>query len=208
MSNKFTIGDHVRITSVVTFDGIGQGLTGVIVQQDAVRTDCFRVALDNPTEEYEKLWAFSDFLEHVRREKQPVVVITSDGETTVATKRLGKRVLGRCVAVCGRDDKFDYDTGAAIAFGRLIGADIQHKDPATPKPIKVVCTAVMGDRAEAEFTPGKCYMAEPDGPDGIKIGGDHYMHDGCRLKGRFFDGKLNVSFDPTTYARFIPFVED
>lgn len=207
MSNKFTIGDHVRITSAVTFDGVGPGLTGEITTTGGLWFDACRVKLDAPTEGHDALWVPETFLVRIKA-KLPVVVITSDGKTTVATKRLGKRVLGRCVAVCSEDDKFDYDTGAAIAFGRLIGADIQHENPAPPKPIKVVCTAVMGDRAEAEFTPGKCYMAEPDGPDGIKIGGDHYMHDGCRLKGRFFDGKLNVSFDPTTYARFIPFVED
>ena len=47
------------------------------------------------------------------------IVITTDGKTTTATHYDGKRVISKKTARCNPDDKFDFMTGAAIAFDRL-----------------------------------------------------------------------------------------
>lgn len=51
--------------------------------------------------------------------KQPVIVITTDGKTTTATKRVGKQVICTASARCDPRDTFDFNTGAELAFKRL-----------------------------------------------------------------------------------------
>lgn len=53
----------------------------------------------------------------------PVIVITSDGVTTTATKQLGKKCFAVATAKCHPLDQFSYDEGARIAFERLQGRD-------------------------------------------------------------------------------------
>lgn len=67
-----------------------------------------------------------------KRTPQPVIVITSDGVTTTATKRLGKKILASATAKCGPRDTFDFDEGARIAFERLCGRDPFPEKPERP----------------------------------------------------------------------------
>lgn len=53
----------------------------------------------------------------------PVIVITSDGVTTTATKQFGKKCFAVATAKCNPLDQFSYDEGARIAFERLQGRD-------------------------------------------------------------------------------------
>ena len=59
----------------------------------------------------------------VKRAPQPVIVITSDGVTTTATRRIGKAIDVTATAQCHPGDAFDFDEGARIAFERLQGRD-------------------------------------------------------------------------------------
>lgn len=68
-----------------------------------------------------------------KRAPQPVIVITSDGVTTTATRRIGKTIQATATAKCNPSDTFDFDEGARIAFERLCGRD--------PFPEKPKCTA-------------------------------------------------------------------
>lgn len=65
-----------------------------------------------------------------KRAPQPVIVITSDGVTTTATRRIGKAIQAIATAKCNPGDTFDFDEGARIAFERLCGRD---PFPATPE---------------------------------------------------------------------------
>lgn len=58
-----------------------------------------------------------------KRELRPVIVITSDGVTTTATRRIGKAIQATATAKCNPGDTFDFDEGARIAFERLCGRD-------------------------------------------------------------------------------------
>ena len=53
----------------------------------------------------------------------PVIVITSDGVTTTATKLFGEKCSAVATAKCNPVDQFSYDEGARIAFERLQGRD-------------------------------------------------------------------------------------
>lgn len=64
-----------------------------------------------------------------KRAPQPVIVITSDGVTTTATRRIGKAIQAIATAKCNPGDTFDFEEGARIAFERLCG-----RDPFPEKP--------------------------------------------------------------------------
>ena len=67
-----------------------------------------------------------------KRAPQPVIVITSDGVTTTATRRIGKAIEVTATAQCVPDDSFDFDEGARIAFERLCGRDPFPEKPERP----------------------------------------------------------------------------
>ena len=77
------------------------------------------------------------------------IVITSDGEKTLARLYDGKKVVKTTTAKCSPDDKFSFETGAKIAFERLI--DYAEKEPKYFNG-KVVCV-----NKYAGFTVGKIY---------------------------------------------------
>ena len=71
-----------------------------------------------------------------KRAPQPVIVITSDGVTTTATRRIGKAIQATATAKCNPGDRFDFEEGARIAFERLCGRDPFPETPestTTPK---------------------------------------------------------------------------
>lgn len=51
--------------------------------------------------------------------------ITTDGETTHAVMKIGGSVVKRSKAVCSKDDVFDFQTWAKIAFERLFEKEVE-----------------------------------------------------------------------------------
>lgn len=93
-----------------------------------------------------------------KRAPQPVIVITSDGVTTTATRRIGKAIEVTATAQCGPDDTFDFEEGARIAFERLCGRDPfpeKQKSTATPEAYngRMICV----ESPYPWWTPGKIY---------------------------------------------------
>lgn len=71
-----------------------------------------------------------------KRAPQPVIVITSDGVTTTATRRIGKANQAVAIAKCNPGDTFDFNEGARIAFERLCGRDpFPEKPESTATPV-------------------------------------------------------------------------
>ena len=78
------------------------------------------------------------------------IVITSDGEKTLARLYDGNKIIKTATAKCSPDDKFDFETGATIAFERLF--DKHEKEEPKYFNGKVVCVdKYIG------FTVGKIY---------------------------------------------------
>lgn len=67
-----------------------------------------------------------------KRAPQPVIVITSDGVTTTATRRIGKAIDATATAKCNPGDTFDFEEGARIAFERLCGRNPFPEKPERP----------------------------------------------------------------------------
>lgn len=77
------------------------------------------------------------------------IVITTDGTETLARLYDGNKIIKTTTAKCSPDDNFSFETGAKIAFERLI--DYAEKEPKYFNG-KVVCV-----NKYAGFTVGKIY---------------------------------------------------
>lgn len=157
---------------------------------------------DTPVDNYKELWLFAEDMEAVKA-KQPVIVITSDGKTTTATKRLGKKVICSATARCSDNDTFDFNTGAELAFQRL-----REKEKPVPKekpwPKKLVC--VEANAYPDELCVGQVYPTEQSGVEKdygrLRVKNGTFW--GIR---RHSDTDFRINNFPD-YARFIPLVED
>ena len=124
---KFKIGDRVR--AVNEYDDneniVGKIGTVISVYND---TDFIGVEFDDEIGfcghtcggrgKYKRCWWYPDrILEPVRYNEK--IVITTDGKTTTAKIYAGKSIIKTTTAKCSPDDKFDFVTGAKIAFDRL-----------------------------------------------------------------------------------------
>lgn len=87
-----------------------------------------------------------------KRAPQPVIVITSDGVTTTATRRIGKAIQATATAKCNPGDRFDFDEGARIAFERLCG-----RDPFPEKPKAYNGRMICAESPYPWWTVGKIY---------------------------------------------------
>ena len=87
-----------------------------------------------------------------KRAPQPVIVITSDGVTTTATRRIGKAIQAIATAKCNPGDTFDFDEGARIAFERLCG-----RDPFPEKPEAYNGRMICVESPYSWWTVGKIY---------------------------------------------------
>ena len=150
---KYKVGDKVRIVSEWG-EGCHQSQTGrmdkwlgkVMTVRD-VGITLYRMVEDIEDNESGG-WAWTEnCIAGLACENK--IVITSDGEKTLARLYDGKKVVKTAAAKCSPDDKFSFETGAKIAFERLI--DYAEKEPKYFNG-KVVCV-----NKYAGFTVGKIY---------------------------------------------------
>ncbi len=93
-----------------------------------------------------------------KRAPQPVIVITSDGVTTTATRRIGKAIQATATAKCNPGDTFDFDEGARIAFERLCGRDpFPEKPESTATPEAYNGRMICVESPYPWWTVGKIY---------------------------------------------------
>lgn len=120
-----------------------------------------------------------------KRAPQPVIVITSDGVTTTATRRIGKAIQATATAKCNPGDTFDFDEGARIAFERLCGRDpFPEKPESTATPEAYNGRMICVESPYPWWTVGKIYEV---------VDGRITANDGCvfppRSKAPYRDAK-------------------
>ena len=204
MELKYKVGDRVLATDNI--DRHTEPSPGTIVDAGGIRSP-YLVQYDDMTKNC-PLW--SD-VHSLIKQKHPVIVITTDGKTTTAVKRLGKEILAKDTSVCHDDDEFDYDIGAAGAFARLIGADHIATGAAAIAPKhetrKVVCAATTGEIAQKYYTRGKTYTVTNISGDVWRITPDHGALDHFTVLKDY--GSFIITWDSVrSVAEFIPLVED
>lgn len=127
---KYKIGDKVRVRNwdelSAEFNNLGDGLRltnrcfnfkmkqycGKVVKITDIGSSWYKIAEDK------KEWHWDDDMFEPVNEKK--IVITSDGTETLARLYEGKKVILTATAKCSPDDTFNFETGARIAFDRLI----------------------------------------------------------------------------------------
>lgn len=63
-------------------------------------------------------WGYTDQLEAINDHNKIVIIV--DGDKTIARQYDGKKVIKEAIAKCSPEDKFDFATGAKLAFERLV----------------------------------------------------------------------------------------
>lgn len=195
---KFKVGDRVR--GIGAFDGNRiDGLNGTI--KGLAGNDVYFVCFDKPMcgwgdEEFgiprgHGWTVHGSHLEAIStREK---ILITTDGKTTTARLLEGKQTIKTAEAKCSPDDEFDFETGAKIAFQRLMDEPVVEDKP-EPELYngKVVCIHSEG----SWFTVGKIYTIN-NGELHDETVVNHLNIESIKDLDDRFDGKV----------KFIPIVE-
>lgn len=78
------------------------------------------------------------------KDKQKIV-ITTDGKTTTARMFEGKKLIKSADAKCHPDDDFDFETGAKVAFDRLVEREEK------VKPKELLKNGVFGKTADNDW---------------------------------------------------------
>lgn len=122
---KFKVGDRVR--AIKDYDSndhiVNQEGTVIIGGIHAVGVE-FDKAVDGHNcwgrgKDFHCWWCADNVLEPVTANEK--IVITTDGKTTTAALYNGKQRIKDAKATCASGDKFDFGTGAKIAFEGLMG---------------------------------------------------------------------------------------
>lgn len=125
---KFKIGDRVKAVKEYDENRNIAGKIGTVIALYGYGADNIGVEFDDKIGFYGHTcggkgkdghcWWCADYtLEPVRVNEK--IVITTDGKTTTAKMYAGKSIIKTSTAKCSPDDKFDFVTGAKIAFDRL-----------------------------------------------------------------------------------------
>ena len=148
---KFNIGDKVK-----THSERGRGVNGVayVSSMDEysgaiARVEGINRANDNGVEnwfynlENTPFYWHESLLEAVKNENK--IVITTDGTTTCAALYDGHKLIREAKAICSKDDTFDFETGAKIAFERLTAKPAEPKPKKALKPLNTKIFVLDGD---------------------------------------------------------------
>lgn len=128
---KFKIGDRVKAVNECDENHKIVGKIGTVIAIEDFGTSAIGVEFDDKVgfgthtchgkgKNYHCWWCPDYILEPVPVVNEKIVIIT-DGKTTTAKIYAGKSVIKTATAKCSPDDKFDFVTGAKIAFERLTG---------------------------------------------------------------------------------------
>ena len=124
---KFKVGDRVRMvreTAPVRYRTEYIGKSGKIV-----RVHGLRIYSHGQTYSTDFTGDYVVYEDEIESIFHPVIVITTDGTTTTATLREGKRTIRTATAKCAPGDIYDYETGARLAFDRLFSQTVLTSAP-------------------------------------------------------------------------------
>lgn len=120
---KYKIGDKVRITTekkgcLWNCRGKMDKWLGKVMTIRDVCERCYQMQEDWGEHRGGGWLWFEEMIDGLADEQK--IVITTDGKTTTAKLYDGKKFIKEAKAKCSPEDKFDFETGAEIAFSRLM----------------------------------------------------------------------------------------
>lgn len=146
---KFKVGDKVRVKRDLN------GCFGVFLTMEKNRGRTVTIAHCDGTsmmqykicEDDKNLWWDESVFEPV--EKREFIVIRRSGTETIAELRHDREVIKSAVATCSEKDTFDFETGAKLAFDRLMGREEVKKKSYIEREFKI------GDRVITSYGVGE-----------------------------------------------------
>lgn len=126
MDNRFKVGDRVRVVKVSTsvpYYNIGDVFT--ITKVDSCPDTQMTYEGRKDGTNY-SLWLMNEDIEYYKNKK--TIVITSDGKETKARVIEGHKTIREATAKCNDKDTFCFETGAKIAFERLMNGNNYNSD--------------------------------------------------------------------------------
>lgn len=151
---KFKVGDTVRILDGSKIDGYTGGFNEVMKRMcGEIRTIKEVTARNNGEkpcyylENTRFLWDERG-LERVGEGRK--IVITVTGRTTRAAMYDGHKLIKESTAKCHKDDVFYFETGAALAFDRLVGACKETKTESKLEPLNTKIFVLDGANSSLE----------------------------------------------------------
>lgn len=149
---KFKIGDKVKTHSErghevngVAYVSSMDEYSGVIARVEGInRTNYNGVEKWFYDLENTPFYWHESLLEAVKNENK--IVITTDGTTTRAALYDGHKLIREAKAICSKDDTFDFEAGAKIAFERLAAKPaVKAKPKKELKPLNTKIFVLDGD---------------------------------------------------------------
>ena len=200
-NSKFNIGDKVK-----THSERGRGVNGVayVSSMDGysgviARVEDINGTNDNGVEKWfyrlenTPFYWHESLLEAVKDENK--IVITTDGTITRAAMYDGHKLIREAKAICSKDDTFDFETGAKIAFERLTAKPAVKAKP--KRELKPLNTKIFVIDGYNDFKSGHIY----DIKDGkiIDDEGWRYPFDGSLYNmndvHKYFNGENDVKYN-------------
>ena len=192
---KFKIGDRVKLHSgrgranIAYVQSMDDHCGKTAIISDVIISDrarIFYILKDIPYNWHESL------LEAVKNENK--IVITTDGTITRAAMYDRHKLIKEAFATCSKEDAFNFETGAKIAFERLTAK------PAEPKPkkeLKPLNTKIFVIDGRGEFKSGHIYEIKNgkiccDGWEYPVFGGNLYNMDDVH---KYFNGKDDIKIN-------------
>lgn len=153
MKKEFKVGDRVRLIGLYehligelgTVVGIDGGYSvSVEFDKNIGAHDC-----NGRSKLGHGLYITPNSLELVETKKEVIVIYRENNKITALNKATGEKATARCHP----NDKFDFLTGAKVAFDRLVPPAKQKEEPKKLYNGKVVCV----ESWTVAFTVGKIY---------------------------------------------------
>lgn len=154
MGYKFKIGDKVKIIDGSGIDGYTGGWVegmhelcgeiGIVGAFGKTSTGKNYYNLSSVNGKI-KSWLMFDERGLKKTYEERKIIITTDGATTRAALYDGHKLIREAKTICSKDDTFDFETGAKIAFERLTSKPAEPKPKKELKPLNTKIFVLDGD---------------------------------------------------------------
>lgn len=152
--SKFKVGDKVRTSIELAIRHGDLFGIGVEFWEDSKTRKVLAVYDDNPVQTDYKLSGTAFFWPEyalISAEPHEFIVIRRDDRDVIASHKRGDEIVKTAKATCAPSDEFNFETGAKLAFDRLMGREKPLYNcigSATPRPAPKF---KVGDRVVCDF---------------------------------------------------------
>ena len=134
--SKFKVGDKVRVRKDLIVGKNYGGLTLFVGPMSGFRGEEMVITNITALGNYDTTspFIFSDEMLELVKPIEEFIVIRRDKSDVIASYKRGDEIVRTAKAACAPSDEFNFETGAKLAFDRLMGREEPKSQPA-PEPL-------------------------------------------------------------------------